>query len=298
MTADENHWELCSCCLLTIELDDEIECPVCNSPHHRSCWEDEWGCTVAGCSAGPMATATSLPAAGPTPSSAQPDAPPAVGAEIVEQTPAPSPAPSVQPAAAPPPAPPTLVAPPSFSPPPAVAPEVEILTVVRPSPALSAGGVAALTAPSLAPPLASAGPGLAPAGPPAPPAPMVVVPAAPPARPPHASAEAAANRAAFASASGQPPSWLPDPFRRHQHRYWNGKRWTDQVATSGVQSTDPYQTKGVPLPSPSGAEVLQASWHPDPSRRHVHRYWNGKRWTDQVADNGVVAMDPPTLEGV
>lgn len=52
------------------------------------------------------------------------------------------------------------------------------------------------------------------------------------------------------SASAQPPppstpqvhapaGWLPDPSGRFQHRYWDGARWTEHVATNGVSSTDP-----------------------------------------------------------
>jgi hypothetical protein len=33
--------------------------------------------------------------------------------------------------------------------------------------------------------------------------------------------------------------WHPDPGRRHQLRYWDGTRWTDQVSDNGTQSTDP-----------------------------------------------------------
>lgn len=39
-----------------------------------------------------------------------------------------------------------------------------------------------------------------------------------------------------------------------------------------------------------------AAWHTDPSGRHQFRWWDGTRWTDQVADNGVVgveALPPP-----
>lgn len=36
-----------------------------------------------------------------------------------------------------------------------------------------------------------------------------------------------------------PAQWAPDPTGRHQHRYWDGSRWTDHVATDGVQSVDP-----------------------------------------------------------
>src|SRR5690606_15578092 len=31
----------------------------------------------------------------------------------------------------------------------------------------------------------------------------------------------------------------PDPFRRHELRYWNGRVWTEHVATHGRQSVDP-----------------------------------------------------------
>lgn len=38
--------------------------------------------------------------------------------------------------------------------------------------------------------------------------------------------------------------------------------------------------------------MTEASWQPDPSGRHDHRYWDGGRWTEHVADAGVVASDP------
>ena len=48
------------------------------------------------------------------------------------------------------------------------------------------------------------------------------------------------------------PSWHPDPTGRHQHRYWDGSRWTEAVADYGVQSTDalaPAPTDPDDLPS-------------------------------------------------
>lgn len=36
-----------------------------------------------------------------------------------------------------------------------------------------------------------------------------------------------------------PPDWHPDPYGRHQLRYWNGDSWTDHVADGGQTSTDP-----------------------------------------------------------
>ncbi len=33
--------------------------------------------------------------------------------------------------------------------------------------------------------------------------------------------------------------WYVDPTARHFLRYWDGRQWTDQVATGGRESTDP-----------------------------------------------------------
>lgn len=35
------------------------------------------------------------------------------------------------------------------------------------------------------------------------------------------------------------PDWYPDPTERHHYRYWDGLRWTEDVATDGVVGTDP-----------------------------------------------------------
>ncbi|XRD69235.1 DUF2510 domain-containing protein [Microbacterium esteraromaticum] len=37
---------------------------------------------------------------------------------------------------------------------------------------------------------------------------------------------------------------------------------------------------------------VPAAWHADPAGRHQYRYWDGVRWTDWVADDGVQAIDP------
>jgi len=39
-------------------------------------------------------------------------------------------------------------------------------------------------------------------------------------------------------------------------------------------------------------DTTPASWLPDPTGRHHHRYWDGTRWTEHVADAGVAATDP------
>ena len=46
----------------------------------------------------------------------------------------------------------------------------------------------------------------------------------------------------------QPPDWYPDPSGRHEHRYWDGSRWTEHVASHGRQGTDADPT---PMPPPT-----------------------------------------------
>jgi tetratricopeptide (TPR) repeat protein len=37
---------------------------------------------------------------------------------------------------------------------------------------------------------------------------------------------------------GPPPGWHADPTARHQHRYWDGTRWSEHVSNNGVTSID------------------------------------------------------------
>lgn len=49
------------------------------------------------------------------------------------------------------------------------------------------------------------------------------------------------------------PSWHPDPFHRHELRWWDGTRWSDNVMDQGVAAIDPVQvqTPGMTWPTPS-----------------------------------------------
>jgi len=40
---------------------------------------------------------------------------------------------------------------------------------------------------------------------------------------------------------GPPPlfGWYPDPTGRHEHRYWDGRMWSDKVSDGGERSEDP-----------------------------------------------------------
>jgi uncharacterized protein YxjI len=40
-----------------------------------------------------------------------------------------------------------------------------------------------------------------------------------------------------------------------------------------------------------------AAWHPDPTRRHELRYWDGNAWTAHVSDRGQQGTDPVTEQG-
>jgi Protein of unknown function (DUF2510) len=54
-----------------------------------------------------------------------------------------------------------------------------------------------------------------------------------------APAPAAAPPTVAPAAAPGSPGWAADPYGRHQWRYWDGARWTDQVADGSTQSTDP-----------------------------------------------------------
>lgn len=45
-----------------------------------------------------------------------------------------------------------------------------------------------------------------------------------------------------------PAGWYADPLGSHEHRYWDGERWTGHVATAGRTATEPVG--GTPTPPP------------------------------------------------
>jgi hypothetical protein len=52
-------------------------------------------------------------------------------------------------------------------------------------------------------------------------------------------------------------AWLPDPYRHHALRYWDGERWTEHVSDAGDTKTDP-PPEGASAPPPTATGVLGA----------------------------------------
>jgi hypothetical protein len=60
-----------------------------------------------------------------------------------------------------------------------------------------------------------------------------------------------------------PASWQTDPTGRHDHRYWDGSRWTEHVADAGVAATDQYEQPAAP--SLTSAWATPQAIEPEPT---------------------------------
>jgi uncharacterized protein YxjI len=58
-------------------------------------------------------------------------------------------------------------------------------------------------------------------------------------------------------AAGYQPNWYPDPWGRHEHRYYDGAKWTEHVASHGRQSVDPPGGEANVPTVNRGAEKIQ-----------------------------------------
>lgn len=52
------------------------------------------------------------------------------------------------------------------------------------------------------------------------------------------------------------PAWHPDPYRRHELRYWDGARWSEHVSDAGVRSVDPLAAAPAPGASASWSAAV------------------------------------------
>ena len=91
--------------------------------------------------------------------------------------------------------------------------------------------------------------------------------------------------------NASPAVWASDPFGRHEHRYFDGKKWTNHVADAGVGGRDAAEHH-----PPQGASA-QGRWSPDPFGRRPFRYHDGRRWTNHVADEAGMSIDEPIYPG-
>jgi uncharacterized protein YxjI len=48
----------------------------------------------------------------------------------------------------------------------------------------------------------------------------------------------ASHQASAGAPEQHPPGWYPDPFGRHETRWWDGRQWTEHVASHGRQAVD------------------------------------------------------------
>ena len=71
--------------------------------------------------------------------------------------------------------------------------------------------------------------------------------------------------------------WYPDPGHTFDHRYWDGRAWTEFVSVKGDLATAP---------------VAPSNWYPDPTGRNEWRFWDGYAWTEHVSRGGEPHTDP------
>ncbi len=57
--------------------------------------------------------------------------------------------------------------------------------------------------------------------------------------------------------TGTPANWHPDPFGRHELRYWDGAQWTEHVSSHGKQAIDlPVGGGAVPTTNRPAAKIV------------------------------------------
>jgi hypothetical protein len=55
-----------------------------------------------------------------------------------------------------------------------------------------------------------------------------------------------------------PAGWFPDPWGRHEYRYWDGTEWTDHVADGGRAATDVPRDSAVGAEAPASAATVSS----------------------------------------
>jgi len=61
----------------------------------------------------------------------------------------------------------------------------------------------------------------------------------------------------------------------------------------GASPPSPFlDPSGYPAPPSTDGRPALFGWYPDPAGRHQLRYWDGRRWSEHVADDGAASTDP------
>lgn len=94
---------------------------------------------------------------------------------------------------------------------------------------------------------------------------------------------------------GSPPgraTWLPPraPVPKPVERTAAAAP-TEELA-AGANARSEANLPAEPPTEPVAAALPPPGWHPDPSGRHWWRWWDGRGWTEHVADGGAPYVDP------
>ena len=54
------------------------------------------------------------------------------------------------------------------------------------------------------------------------------------------------NSTVSPSREAEQPCWCPDPWGRHERRWWDGETWTEHVGDRGVPAIDPVPASAGP----------------------------------------------------
>lgn len=103
------------------------------------------------------------------------------------------------------------------------------------------------------------------------------------------------------STGGSVQGWHPDPYGRHEFRYFDGLNWRNDVSDKGaVGYDDPNQPPPAPAPEPVHTPEIEPS-NPNYKRDgDKWLFWDGTKWVphDQgpppSVDTARVSGEPPT----
>jgi hypothetical protein len=97
--------------------------------------------------------------------------------------------------------------------------------------------------------------------------------------------------------SDNPPGWQADPTGKHDHRYWDGSQWTENVADAGVASIDAYEPMAAEARADEPAAITEPESAPEPAATGGLFASQDSYLVDEpAAADGAVAADEPVAE--